>query len=112
MSGKKYSLRRREIKRQWLNRFSAWKAFPGKEAKESIQDKLVCTLKRVLNYSDNSEIDLDKNFFEMGMDSMMALEFQYDEDLNAIFSDKVNMNIQTLYEYPGVTNLLTIFMTR
>ena len=89
-------------KKKWSNQLFSLEGLSEKEAKESIQDKLVCTLKRVLNYSDNSEIDLDKNFFEMGMDSMMALELVHDEDLNAIFSDKVNMNIQTLYEYPGV----------
>jgi NADP-dependent 3-hydroxy acid dehydrogenase YdfG/acyl carrier protein len=78
------------------------------DAIDLIQEQLKRELAKVLQLSDPLGIDIHQGFFEMGLDSLMALE--YKNRLQTILGQEVNISPQDLFDYPNITDLSKYLM--
>jgi acyl transferase domain-containing protein/NADPH-dependent curcumin reductase CurA/acyl carrier protein len=82
-------------------------AAPAEQKKPLLQKALLNALQQVLNLSNANMVREDKGFFEMGMDSLMALEFK-----NRIqFLLNIHIANSVVFDYPNLQALTDYLMS-
>lgn len=73
------------------------------ELKAVLEQSIIDITRNILELPENANIDPNLSFFEMGMDSLMAVEFR--NQLQARTSGKVTISNNAIYEYPDISKL-------
>ena len=72
---------------------------PEPEAKELLQKTIAQQIANILHISDYKTIDVNKGFFDLGLDSLMALELK--NKLQLLIDSSVALTPQVLFDYPS-----------
>ncbi|PJD95295.1 MAG: hypothetical protein CK426_09340, partial [Legionella sp.] len=68
-----------------------------------LQDRLMQLLKQLLRYEQTDGLNFEKGFFDLGMDSLIAIEFG--QRIERLLEHKAQIKTQTLFDYPTINSL-------
>ena len=72
-------------------------------AHELLEEHLAAIISTVLRYPSHQSVDRNKGFFDLGMDSIMSVEFG--QEIESLLQRKVCIKTQSLFDYPTISML-------
>ena len=82
----------------------------GDERKIFLEDIIKQELAVILHVSDYRTIDVSAGFFDLGIDSLMAIEFK--NRLQNLFGESLPMATQVVFDYPSVVDLTSYLLVQ
>jgi len=74
-----------------------------------MQERIAEELAHVLQIQNSKTIDINKGFFDLGLDSLMALEFK--NRLQRVVGNELKLDPQVLFDYPNLQKLAIYLFT-
>ena len=69
----------------------------------SLKKHLSIILSKLLQYEDSKTLDVNRNFFELGVDSLITIEFA--QHIDKMFSNNFKTSTKLLFDYPNIEEL-------
>ncbi|CDZ76614.1 Polyketide synthase PksN [Legionella massiliensis] len=83
-------------------------ATPTERREQVLTDKIKGVLAKILNISKPDSLDIKKNFFELGMDSIMAMEFK--NVLQTMLGSSITISNTLVFDNPNIENAVAYLL--